>query len=126
MILVVDASAAFATFGAGTYDTAIRNATDLIAPDLIVPETLNACWKMQRSGAIVPTLDAVFRFIDRVRIVSSGVVAREAADLAERLDHPVYDMIYVALAQHERAKLLTADSRLLRKLRAHRLQHLIA
>jgi predicted nucleic acid-binding protein len=36
-------------------------------------------------------------------------------DLARRLSHPVYDCVYLALAERERARFVTADQRLLRR-----------
>jgi predicted nucleic acid-binding protein len=41
------------------------------------------------------------------------------------LDHPVYDCVYVAAAQHEQAKLLTVDKKLAQKLRTHKLSSLL-
>jgi predicted nucleic acid-binding protein len=43
----------------------------------------------------------------------SGPLLSRALTLAQRLRHPVYDCIYVALAQAEGATLITADQRLL-------------
>jgi predicted nucleic acid-binding protein len=45
--------------------------------------------------------------------------------LAQRLDHPVYDCFYVALAQRERARLLTFDERLVKKLTSASLERLL-
>jgi predicted nucleic acid-binding protein len=36
-------------------------------------------------------------------------------DLARRLSHPVSDCVYLALAERERARFVTADQRLLRR-----------
>jgi predicted nucleic acid-binding protein len=36
-------------------------------------------------------------------------------DLARRLNHPIYDCVYLALAERERARFVTADQRLLRR-----------
>jgi predicted nucleic acid-binding protein len=38
-----------------------------------------------------------------------------AMDLARRLKHPVYDCVYLALAERERARFVTTDQRLLRR-----------
>jgi len=42
-------------------------------------------------------------------------------DVARRLDHPVYDCVYLALAEREHATFVTADSRLLRRLSTRKL-----
>ena len=42
--------------------------------------------------------------------------AAKAAELAQRLDHPVYGCVYAAGAADERARLLTADVRFAAKL----------
>ena len=42
--------------------------------------------------------------------------------VARRLGHPVYDCVYLALAEREHAALVTADHRLLRRLSTRRLE----
>lgn len=61
-------------------------------------------------------------------LLSSGLVIRStrpllnrALTLADRLAHPVYDCVYLALAEHERATLITGDERLLARLRGKRI-----
>jgi predicted nucleic acid-binding protein len=55
------------------------------------------------------------RFFDQL-IVGVGLAER-AVSIAIQRGHPVYDCFYLALAEQRRATLLTADERLLRKLR---------
>ena len=43
-----------------------------------------------------------------------------AMDLARRLTHPVYDCVYLTLAERAQAPLVTADQRLVRRLSARR------
>jgi len=125
VILVVDASAAYDLLTEGRCAQRILGAEELISPDLIVAELLNARWKVARSRQAVPQLDTILEFLDRLRLVPSLRYAADAARLAERLNHPVYDCLYVAAAQHERAKLLTVDSRLARKLRSGTLSRIL-
>ena len=89
--------------------------TQLAAPDLLIAETLNAFWKIARRGNSVPDRRDVFEALDRIRVVPSRPLAGRAAELAERFDHPVYDCLYLALAEAEADVLLTADKRLLSK-----------
>jgi len=50
----------------------------------------------------------------------SGPLVRRALVLAHRLKHPVYDCVYLALAQSEGAALVTADERLLARIARRR------
>jgi predicted nucleic acid-binding protein len=124
--LVLDASAAYGFLVSKRWDEAVRNAHELVAPDLIVAEVLNARWKVARSEGVAPDVDPTLEFLTRLRIMPSLPYAPDALRLAERLEHPIYDCLYVALAQAEHAKLLTADAHLVRKLREHQLTALLA
>jgi len=68
--------------------------------------------------------DAAFDLVRR-----SGIDLRPTAPLlpramgvARRLGHPVYDCVYLALAEREHAAFVTADHRLLRRLSTRRLE----
>ena len=50
------------------------------------------------------------------RLIPSSSLLSRAAHWCLELDHPAYDCLYVALAEQERATLITADQRLLSKL----------
>ena len=91
-------------------------ATSVLAPELIVIELLNTRWKVVRSGAAAPSLDSVFGLFERIHLVTSLPYALDAAALAHRLDHPVYDCLYAVLAKRENAQLVTADRRFAAKL----------
>lgn len=122
---VVDASVAFGWFAAvpGS-DQAVRlldggPATVLLAPDLVLVELLNAGWKSLRLGAI--TAEQFQVLAQRAaepfsRLIPSSALLARAHHWCLELDHPAYDCLYVALAEQERATLITADQRLLRKL----------
>jgi predicted nucleic acid-binding protein len=126
LTLVVDASAAGGLLFHGRWDAVLEDNSDLVAPDLIIAELLNARWKIARSGGNAPGVSSILGFVGRVRILPSLAYASVAAELSERLDHPIYDCLYVALARQESAKLLTSDARLVRKLRAHKLGAVLA
>ncbi|MBV8066678.1 MAG: type II toxin-antitoxin system VapC family toxin, partial [Candidatus Eremiobacteraeota bacterium] len=72
-----------------------------------------------------PSVETILGFLDRLSIVPSTHYATDAAALAERLDHPVYDCLYIAVAERERANLITLDARLSRKMRSARLTRLL-
>jgi predicted nucleic acid-binding protein len=56
------------------------------------------------------------RFFDALE--SATVLAPRAVAIAGQLDHPVYDCLYLALAEAEQADLFTADTRLIGKVQA--------
>jgi predicted nucleic acid-binding protein len=114
--LIVDASALVASFGNPESQRHVIG-VELAAPDLLIPETLNAFWKLRRAGRSVPTLSVLLSTLDYVRIVPSRAHAPRAAELADRLDHPVYDCLYLALAEAEADVLITADAAFERKAR---------
>jgi predicted nucleic acid-binding protein len=123
---VIDASMAYGIMQSDSWDDVVGASIELIAPDLIIAELLNARWKAARLGRPAPSVNEVLEFAVRVRILPSVIYGAGAAKLADRLDHPIYDCLYVAAAQQENAKLLTADKRLAQKLRTHRLGSILA
>lgn len=125
MTLVVDASVAVKWFLPGEPDAVraldiIRSGERLIAPDLLIAEVCNVSWKATRLGRI-NRLQADAIAVDLPQffgaLVSMASLAPRAVAIAATLDHPVYDAIYLALAEREQVKLVTADSRLIGKLR---------
>jgi predicted nucleic acid-binding protein len=119
--VIVDASAFIASLADPKVAQTFRR-SELAAPDLLIPETLNTFWKLARAGQSVPERSLVLALLDGIRIVSSRSCAGRAADLAEQLDHPVYDCIYLALAEAESDVVVTVDQRLVTKLRSRALR----
>lgn len=126
MTLVIDAGAAFEVLLRARADTVLEENSELVAPDLIVAEMINARWKNVRSGVLAPSVDSILEFLARVQIMPSLPYASGAARMSERLDHPIYDCFYVTVAQQENMKFLTADARLVRKLRLNKLGSVLA
>jgi predicted nucleic acid-binding protein len=95
----------------------------LLAPDLLAMEVANVLWVKVRRGE----LDAAqaTRAIAAVsgrgepQLQGSIPLLRAAVDLAVRLEQPVYDCLYVALAQERDDVLCTADRGLARIVRQH-------
>jgi len=124
--LVVDASVALKWFlleepHADRALAIVQGGATLIAPDLLVAEVCNAAWRSARLGRLsqvqVDEIAASLpRFFDA--LVSSTGLASRAVTIANQLDHPVYDCLYLALAEAEQASLVTADMQLLRKVHA--------
>jgi predicted nucleic acid-binding protein len=115
--VIVDASALLASLADPKVARHLRG-HELAAPDLLIPETLNAFWKLRRAGREAPERSHVLTLLDQVRVVRSRTLAARAAELAEELDHPVYDCMYLALAEAEADVVITADDTLERKTRA--------
>jgi predicted nucleic acid-binding protein len=91
---------------------------DLVAPRLLLEEVSNALLTGVRrgrwSGAAADSSRALLRQLP-VQLVDELRDLDRAWDLARRYDnHPVYDMVYVALAERRRQQFVTADSRLRR------------
>ena len=102
---------------------------DILAPDLLLVEVANALWRKTLAREISGG-EAKAAF-DLVR--ASGVDLRPtpplipgAMELARRLGHPVYDCVYLTLAEREHATFVTADERLLRRLSGRRIGATVA
>ena len=82
-------------------------------------EVVNAVWKRLMTGGIdraqaadVPP--AIVKLFAELRPMAP--LAAQALAIAAELRHPAYDCFYLALAQERRAKLITADRRLISRL----------
>jgi predicted nucleic acid-binding protein len=119
MTLVIDASVAvkwyFEQPGSNIAREIAGRDEELIAPDLIFAEAGSAVWRYVRAGFLgageaAEIMPKMLLRIDRFAPLSELVTP--AFDLAIALGHPIYDCIYLALAQREGAPLVTADRRL--------------
>lgn len=94
----------------------LRAERDLAAPSLIAAEIGNALWKavrrrlVSRDSAIVAAQAALLAFDT---LVPNEDLHVRALELAADLNHPVYDCFYLALAERERAPIVSADDKLL-------------
>lgn len=124
MTRVVDASVALRWFvqAPGSPEAAVLLAADepLVAPELVVAEVANAAWKLVRAGQIgrehgARVAAAIGQAFDA--LVPAADLAPRAWAIAGELDHPVYDALYLALAEREEAAVVTADQRLVARVR---------
>ena len=125
MTFVIDASVALKWLlpeeGYGEEALAVVRAGErLIAPDLVIAEVCNGAWRSARLGRITEVqvteiASLLPRFFDA--LVGAATLAPRAVAIAAALDHSVYDCLYLALAEAQEARLLTADARLVAKLR---------
>lgn len=103
----------------------------LWAPALLLTEVGNALWKKLRRGEASEQLDLLARHADlgkAVEIVGDpdGVLATRALELALELDHPIYDCVYLALAEATEDVLVTADATFRRKVARTSLAQLVS
>ncbi len=98
----------------------IATKTEFIAPDLILAEFANVAWKRfsrreiseEQATAMVEHLPYVL-----VDIVPCLPLRQRALNIAMALNHPAYDGFYLALAIERGLNLVTADNRLLDRVR---------
>jgi predicted nucleic acid-binding protein len=117
--LIVDASVVVAALLPDEpYNKAARRALqsteDLITSSLLRHEVTNSLWQAVRAnrvefkGALM-----VLKEFEALRLLTRDAPCAEILELAKSLDRPAtYDTSYLALAQAERAPLITADKRL--------------
>ena len=91
---------------------------DMIAPDFVLLETANVLRRKWKRGELSVLQwreigEALPRYFSRLVPLESVIDA--AVDLSIRLDHPVYDCLYLAVAVTEHAVLITADEVFSRK-----------
>ncbi|OQW63513.1 MAG: hypothetical protein A4S17_07150 [Proteobacteria bacterium HN_bin10] len=124
MILIVDASVAvkFGVFedGAANARALLLRGASIKAPDLMAAEVSSALWRKEVRG----DLDEAERRLALAASIAAydelapcKELADRALELAVLLKHPVYDCFYLALAEREEATFVTADARLLARLR---------
>jgi predicted nucleic acid-binding protein len=102
------------------FDHLTRDPAAVIAvPDLYYLECGNILWKLARkkqcSAADADRRLAVIRGF-RLRRVADFILAEDALRIASQFDISEYDACYVCVSVREKAPLVTADDRLVRKL----------
>lgn len=119
MITVLDASAAIEILlsrsQSGELKKYLLQSGEVLSPELYKAEIANALWKYVRAGLLAREqagvllnlgLELVDDYIDMKENISDSM------NEAVRLDHPVYDMLYLTLARSRGARLLTLDKKL--------------
>lgn len=96
----------------------LASGADLLAPTLIQAEVANAIWKKRRAGAV--TVEEAINICAQLppffqRLFPVEPLLPAAIELSFRLDHAIYDCIYLSLSRETDCPFLTADGRLARK-----------
>lgn len=121
--LVIDASVAikWVVEEDGTESAlALRRQARLIGPDLLTPECANILWKkaqrkeLSRDEAL---LAARLLQSAEIELLPTRALLEAATRLAIELGHPAYDCVYLSLAIENDCLFVTADERLVRRIR---------
>ena len=93
---------------------------DLSAPTLLMVELGNAFWKKAVREQIDPSVSFgadLERLPELVALQDETPCVGRALEMARQLGHPIYDCIYLAMAEREGKLLMTADAHFARKAR---------
>jgi predicted nucleic acid-binding protein len=90
---------------------------NLVVPSLFFVEVANAIWKKARRGELL--IDPILPQFPKLRLITTildeSSFAERALALGRELDHAVYDCVYLAMAEQRQEQLVTADTKLLRR-----------
>lgn len=122
MTLVVDASVAIKWFvnesdslGA---EQLLMSPLSLYAPNLLRVEFAGALWNnlARKTIAFEQARQALARLPRSINVWrATEPLLGEALQFAVELEHPIYDLIYLALAREIGSQVVTADSRFMKK-----------
>jgi predicted nucleic acid-binding protein len=92
-----------------------------IAPDVFLPEVVNALLRQTREGQLsTEALDQALFDLDATlpQLIPSKSLIEAAVMLARNIGHPIYDCLYIALAERWDTAFITADLEFERKCQA--------
>ena len=95
--------------------SALSAETTLLIPELALAEFAQVLWKKEQAGYLTPQeVDEIMSaFLDLpLEVFGHYDILVEALSLARRYSLPVYDALFLALAENKKAELVTADQRL--------------
>lgn len=124
LTLVVDTSVAIKWMVREPGTEAARTLFDLpdplIAPDWILVEAASAFWRKVKDSQLLEI--HAERHVEELpeffgKLYPSADLVASALSLSFRLRHPVYDCLYLALAEREDCRVVTADAEFLAAMR---------
>ena len=88
----------------------------LAAPDFLLIELANALWKKVQQGQASPeqALAGIIQVKSSIDLMPVSGLELRALEIGLALNHPVYDCVYLALAEALETRIVTADKRLIR------------
>lgn len=92
----------------------------MVAPDPLFAECANVLWKKVRRGELTKQeADIAGQTLEQadLTLVSTRGYLALATSVAVELDHSAYDAVYLTVAEASELRLVTADDRLIRKVR---------
>jgi predicted nucleic acid-binding protein len=113
---------AYALLGVTPYrEPAVRafeHDSPILVPDTLWAELANVLWQWVRHHGLEPAV--AMSLMEDAEGLTSGVVAsedlwRRGLALAIEYDHPVYDTLFVTLAQREGMRVATFDQRMIER-----------
>ena len=126
---MVDASVAVQWFarepGSEASAALVEGNQPLVAPDIMPLEVANALWKKVRHGDVLAgdLQPAVTRILaSDITLIPTLNLLERAVRLAFEISHPVYDCVYLVLAEERGAPLASLDARLRAAARARGLR----
>jgi predicted nucleic acid-binding protein len=103
-------------------DDDLAGTHELLAPDVFPTEVTHALTRAERQGRITPVEGAqLFRdVLTTLPVLHPSLTLLPRAYVLSSLHRQgVYDCLYIALAEREGCELVTADDKLLKKLKGH-------
>jgi predicted nucleic acid-binding protein len=86
------------------------------APDIFFAEVANALRKQHREDGQLDAASVRLAVDDLLRVgvesVSSSILLQRATEISLTLNHPVYDCLYLCLAERRNTVVVTADKKL--------------
>jgi predicted nucleic acid-binding protein len=115
--LVVDSSVAVKWYipepGSDRAETLLSDGSQLLAPDLLIPEVGNVLWKRRRDISVEDreAIAGALSSACSAYLYPSSVLLRGALSIADAYGRSVYDSLYLALAVSQDCLFVTADER---------------
>ncbi|MFW6308638.1 MAG: type II toxin-antitoxin system VapC family toxin [bacterium] len=121
MIITLDVSAAVEFIMGRKNQLFIKSKLEkadwIIAPTLFIYEASNVMWKYHSiknypQDKLLRKLRQILNIIDQ--FVEPKNIYEEAISVSFKINHPVYDAMYLVTSRRKNAKLLTMDNRLIK------------
>lgn len=129
MTVIIDASVAFKWLAEeeGSDEAfALLDRYELFAPVLLMHEVANGLWKKAQRDQInksVSFSDELNRLPQLVNLIDETAHVARALEIGREFGHPIYDCVYLAMAEARSDRLVTADVKFMTKVAASPLRN---